>query len=250
LQDRFAHQGLKRVVDYVMNAMKKQAKDITELYLSKMEEILEFRAFTQLAYLKLNQAIDMGFKFKAQLTPTGKSLDQEQIKQRINKYESGFLPILSFQHSVSIFESWFFDILRYLLKDRNRINKKRKLEVGEVLKSQSIDEIVYKIIEEELNEVRYKKVADWFEYPSSFVNINIPNETEIKKISEIKASRDILVHNEGNANQIYIIKAGELSRAKDGDPLSFDHLYVFESWKVLRNVMESVGNAISSKIDV
>lgn len=106
--------------------MRMQAKEITELYSSKMEEILEFRAFTQFSYLQFNDAVDKGFKVTTVIGPTRKMCDQNEIKQKLESYKNGFLPKLSFQHAVSVFESWFFDIVRYLLRDKNKLNKKEK----------------------------------------------------------------------------------------------------------------------------
>ncbi len=167
----------------------------------------------------------------------------------LTRYEADFLPKLSFQHSVSIFESWLFDILRYLLADNNRLNKKRKMDIGEIISSSSMDDVLSKIIESELNEIRYKKPIDWFSYLNSFVNISLPTTEEVEKISEIKASRDILVHNEGICNSIYLEKVGKLARAHDGKKLCFDHNYTFKSWSVLNGAISIVGKAVSEKVD-
>ena len=42
---------------------------------------------------------------------------------------------------------------------------------------------------------------------------------------EIKASRDIIVHGNGVANNIYLEKSGEAARASLGDELSIDRNY-------------------------
>ena len=230
--------------------MRLQIKEITDLYISKMEEIFEFRAVTQRAYIHFNSSVDHELKLNAKLIETGKIINQDQMKNKIINYESDFLPKFSFQHAVSIFEAWYFDVLRYLLTDNNRLNKKRKIEVGEIVSCGSLEELKNKIIEAELNEIRYRKPAEWFKYLGSFVNISAPVSEQIDKICEIKASRDILVHNEGICNQIYLSKAREMARTENNKKLCFDHTYVFESWKVLRETIETVGYEVSKKIDV
>lgn len=229
--------------------MKVRAQEITNIYLSKMEEILEFRAFTQFSYLQFNSAIANGFKVTTHLEPIGKVVNQEQIHNKIAQYEASFLPKLSLQHSVSIFESWLFDLLRHLLSDKNRLNKNRKIEVVEITNSSSLEDLLSKVIESELNEIKYKKPTDWFTYLNKFVDINLPTTEEIEKISEIKASRDVLVHNEGISNSKYIEKSGKFTRAPEGKELCFDHNYVYESWRVLNKVIAEVGKAVSKKID-
>ena len=224
-------------------------KGITDLYLQEMEAILEFRALTQFAYLQFDRSANNGLKVKVQLRPTSKNLNTEEVNTKMKDYEKGFLPQLSFQNSVSIFESWFFDILRLILKDKNRLNKKKKIDVSAIIECASIEEVVMKIVDVELNELKYQKPADWFDYLNKFVNITGPSEDEILEISEIKASRDIIVHNDGVCNEIYIGKSFTKSRGVIGTPLCFDHDYVFSSWTFLNTVMENVGKELSEKID-
>ncbi|CAO3941605.1 hypothetical protein [Achromobacter mucicolens] len=42
---------------------------------------------------------------------------------------------------------------------------------------------------------------------------------------EIKASREIIIHNNGRINKLYVEKAGEKARGKIGDELTVDHAY-------------------------
>lgn len=224
-------------------------RDITNLSLDQMEETFEFRVFTQFSYLIFDEAVKNGLKRSTHLSPTGKYYEQDAINAKMKRYHDTFLPQLGFQNSVTIFESWLFDVLRHLLSDKNRLNKKRRIEVSEIVTHNSLDELFKSIIESELNEIKYKKPSDWFFYLNNLVNITAPSKDQIDAISEIKASRDIIVHNEGIANEIYISKAGSLSRAKSGDRLAFDHVYAFESWKILNTVIKDVGQQISKKIE-
>lgn len=229
--------------------MKIGIRELTDLNLARMEEILEFRAFTQLSYISYKNAVDSGFKQTAHLGPTNRTFDQNDINQKLQGYEAKFLPQLSFQYAISVFETWLFDVLKHLLSDKNRLNKKRKIEVSEIVAANTLEELMTCIIESELNELKYKKTSEWFIYLQSFVKLTSPSQAQIDSIMEIKASRDIIVHNSGYANQIYIEKSGGLARAKDGARLVFDHDYVFASWQTLNVVMKEVGNQISAKID-
>jgi len=214
-----------------------------------MEEMLDFRMYTWFSYITFDDAVKNGLKRSTTQGPTGKTYDQDAINAKFKIYAETFLPQLSFQNTVSIFESWLFDVLRHLLSDKNRLNKKRRIEVAEIITSNSLDELVASIIESELNEIKYKKPPEWFSYLNDFVTITSPSKIQLEIISEIKASRDIIVHNEGIANEIYISKAGNLARAKSGERLKFDHTYAFESWNNLNSIIEDVGQQISTKID-
>lgn len=214
-----------------------------------MEEISEFRAFTQLSYLTFEEMVKGGLKRIATLGPSGRSYDQDAIVKKLESYESGFLPQLSFQHAVTVFESWLFDILRHLLANRNRLNKKRKIEISEIIACNTMEELIAGVIEAELNEIKYKKPTEWFDYLRAFVGITAPTQNQIDSISEIKASRDILVHNDGFVNPIYLSKAGSFARGIDGGKLSFDHQYVFDSWQCLNTVIKETGQQIASKLD-
>lgn len=225
----------------------KLIKDITTLCISKLDDIEEFRAFTQMAYNISVRNIDQGLKLKLYLATLGKKVNQQHLKDRLISYENDYLPQLSFLHMVAIFELWFFDTLRSLLNNPLRLNKKRKIEVSDIIGCTNIAELLNKIVELELNEVRYKKVENWFQYLGNFVNISVPSQEDIGLIAEIKASRDIIVHNDGMANSIYLIKSGNKARCKEGEKLEFDHDYVFFAWKVLRAVIISTGDAISKK---
>jgi len=200
-----------------------------------------------LSYQLFIESVKKGSKY----TATGllnKTFNQDYIKQKIESYEKEYLIKLVFQHCVSIFEFWFYDILKIILKDNeNRINQKRKIDVSTILSAHSIEDLKNIIVETELNELTYKKLTEWIDYLAKFVNFDAPPEDEILKLIEIKASRDILVHNNGIINSIYIEKSGSLARGKDGEIIPVTPEYLNESLAIIKNIISNISNQLANK---
>ena len=67
-------------------------------------------------------------------------------------------------------------------------------------------------------------------------------------LSEIKASRDILVHNKGVVNATYLAKAGKRARHKDGEPLEIPEQYHRASWETINKVVRDLAAAAIAKV--
>ncbi len=224
--------------------------ELTAKSVSDLDEIYEFVAYSNLAFKLCGDAVTSGMKLTAVLPPLNRTIDQTVLKEKLDSYGKTYLVELGFQLSVSAFETWLFDLLRVLLSDPRRLNKKRKIDVADIVSAKSLTDLTRTIIDAELNEIRYRKPADWFEHLSTFVNIGAPSVHDIEKLSEIKASRDILVHNNGIANQIYLQKSGTLARVTDGERISIGPDYWNASWNHLRDMTETVGNLTASRASV
>ena len=74
-----------------------------------------------------------------------------------------------------------------------------------------------------------------------------PTVDEIERLAEIKASRDILVHNKGIANAAYVAKAGSRARCRDGEKLRLPERSHRESWETIRKVVLDVSAAATAK---
>ncbi len=97
-------------------------------------------------------------------------------------------------------------------------------------------------------ELSYRRVADWFAYLDGIAKLGCPTPDQIQRLAEIKASRDVLVHNGGIANRIYVEKSGELARFADGELLLLPENYHRESWQLVRDVARAVADAALAKL--
>ncbi|MDY6865373.1 MAG: hypothetical protein SVY15_05305 [Halobacteriota archaeon] len=106
-----------------------------------------------------------------------------------------------------------------------------------IIDAESKEAIIAALIGRELNDIKYKSVSDWFAYLTNLVSTcKIPEKT-IAKIGEVKATRDILVHNAGVVNQTYLNKSGQFSRAAVGEYISITADYTLECWQLLSSTL-------------
>ena len=120
--------------------------------------------------------------------------------------------------------------------------------MGLVLKAPDKSAIVLTVVDKELNELKYERLADWFAYLERLANLGCPTADEIEKLAEIKASRDILVHNSGIANATYASKAGTRARYRDGEKLEIPEQYHRASWETINKVVRDVSAAAIGKV--
>jgi hypothetical protein len=73
----------------------------------------------------------------------------------------------------------------------------------------------------------FGKPADYLAKAQSVLSIAIENDL-IAACAEMKASRDLIVHNNGQINRLYLDKAGRLARGQIGSELSIDEDYFEE----------------------
>ncbi len=222
--------------------------ELTTKSIQELDDIYGFVAYSNLSYKLYGDTVTNGFKMTANLPQINQTIDQNMLRDKLDYFGKKYLAELGFQLSISIFEVWLFDLLRILLDDPNRLNKKRKIDVADVIAAKRLEDLLRSIIDAELNEIRYKRLGEWFDYLWSFVTIGAPSMNDIEKLSEIKASRDILAHNNGIANHIYLHKAGHLARVKDGEPIKISFDYWNDSWKHLRTMVETVGNLVANRL--
>jgi hypothetical protein len=154
----------------------------------------------------------------------------------------------TFQHFVSLLEDFFFELLRFWLAAYPASLSKKQVEIGAVLKASDKSEIVLTVVDKELNELKYERLADWFVYLERLTKLGCPTADEIGTLAEIKASRDILVHNNGIANATYVSKAGTRSRYTDGETLEISEQYHHASWETIKKVVRDVSAAAIAKV--
>jgi hypothetical protein len=211
--------------------------------------VMEFKAFTDLAYLTSSQEISASphtdggailsyADFGPHLGVPDETVEASDLPHRIEAAKDGYFLSLVHQHQVAIFEHILFDILRVILLEQPiRLPSDRKIEYSVVVAAPSKAEILQVMVDRELNELKYKGVADWFAFVQKLVSsCSVPTE-DVGRISEAKASRDILVHNAGLANDIYVRKSGAWARFESGQVVSVTGTYTLECWQTFSRVL-------------
>jgi hypothetical protein len=89
-------------------------------------------------------------------------------------------------------------------------------------------------------QIRYAKPAEWFKYIESLMKLGCPSNDEIADLAEIKVSRDVIEHNAGIVNNIYLDKAGAKAQFKDGEALEVPDPYLRQSWSLLKKICNDI----------
>jgi hypothetical protein len=202
---------------------------------------------TKTAWDIVRQFIAAGRTFSIQNTTTGTVTTQAELGVRARGYVAEQLAEATFQHFISIFENYFFSLLRLWLvaHPQNLIGK--KVDFKAVLEAPDKDALVVLAVNKELNEILYERPTSWFTYLNEKVKTGCPTQNEIDRIAEAKASRDVLAHNRGVASKSYELKAGTLARYKDGEQIDIPEDYHRQIWELLRKVVADISNAMVVK---
>ena len=223
-------------------------QDLANGILSDLDAIHDYHTYTKRVWRLLQQIVKEGRKFTFRNRTTGTKVDEQLLLGRAQLYVTDYLMSSTFQQSVSLFEDFFFDLLRHWLAASPESLSKKQVEFSRVLDAPDRATIVLEVVDKELNELKYKRVADWFAYLDKRIKLGCPTSDEIGQLAEIKASRDILVHNKGIANATYLEKAGSRARYKAGERLEVPEQYHRESWEIIRKVVQDVSSAVINKV--
>lgn len=173
-------------------------------------------------------------RFKVPSNVRDKKVDRTtvQLREIAERAVSKEIYYSVFVYAVAQVEAFIGDILFEVLSFDNRRIKTRikgidhtsKIDISEIIDASSREEIISGIINKELASLFYAAPVLQMEYFQSVAGITIPDEL-VGQWIEIKATRDIIVHNSGVANSVYLKKANADARAKAGEPLPMDEKY-------------------------
>lgn len=155
------------------------------------------------------------------------------------------------QQQVSLFEHLFFDLVRILLLDKadERLSKKKQIDYATIFDSNTKEDLIWKLVDRELNEIKYKNVSEWFDYLNKIVDLPKINIDVLEKIAEAKATRDILVHNAGIINQTYLNKSGSAARFRINQKIDVSGDYTLTVWKLFVEHLIAIIDGIIHKFD-
>lgn len=142
---------------------------------------------------------------------------------------------------VSQCESFIFDTLRIVLRARPKkltincqgVDTKRTIDIDIVLNAQDIDAARNAIIEQRLHSLSYAKPADYLRCLQTIAQIDISDDA-FQEYLEVKAARDVIIHNAGIINATYLAKAGDRARGDEGDELVMNTEYFEHCIRVIK----------------
>jgi hypothetical protein len=142
------------------------------------------------------------------------------------------LPANGVVQLVTIIEAMFGDVVRsIIMKFPQKLGAKRSITMQAVLEAKSIEEVHIRATDALLNELAYKSPQEFAEALNGLLSINLLECPAFHKYMELKATRDIYIHNRGVANDIYVRKAGTHARVSANQALPVDIQYFLESYE-------------------
>lgn len=177
----------------------------------------------------------------------GTAADQAAVAGAAARYIEKYLTPATFQQLVTTFEAFFFDLLALWLSAHPGILLRKQVDLETVLGAADKSDVLRLVVERELNEVKYRRVADWFEYLRKLVAAPGPTDDELAGLAEAKAGRDILVHAQGIVNAVYVAKSGTQARYTIGDVLELPEPYLRATASLFDKITGDVSAAVIAK---
>ncbi len=166
---------------------------------------------------------------------------KENLLSRISNLSNEKLALNGIYQLVTIIEAYLGDLIRsIILRYPKKIGNKRTIKSSELLESDNIEEIHLKIANSILNELSYKSPKEFAEESKKITSINLLECPAYHKYIETKATRDVHIHNLGIVNELYLSKASNHARAKLGEYLYVNNIYLLESYEACLQFIEWV----------
>lgn len=179
---------------------------------------------------------------------TGTVTTEVELSARIAGHVKDRLRESTFQTFLAVFEVFFSDLVRIWLRAYpHALAGKSDVAVDVILDAPDKPAIVDFLIDRAVGGLFYKKPADWFAYLEKRLKLGCPSTDEVAQLAEAKATRDVLTHNSGVANDRYVQKAGDRARHAAGERVDIPDAYHRETWDLLRKVVTDLSTAMLAK---
>ena len=191
-------------------------------------------------------------KVKAPTTIRHKTVsrDFDKVREVITRASDQDLYVSVFVFAVAQVEAFLNDLISAALRFDNRrlktkvqgVEHTKRIDVEEVVDCASKEDLIDSIIQKELTALFYASPFHQFEYLRRVVGAEVDEAVKNDWI-ELKASRDLVVHNSGVINGIYLSKCGALARGKNGESIQIDEEYFSYAIAVMKSL---IGQSTSS----
>ena len=177
---------------------------------------------------------------------TGSRIAENDLLLIAQTSANEYLPSATIQQFTSLAETFLTDVLRLWLS-AYPLHLKGQMDVQAIVAAPDKDAILRQFIDQYVLSMGYKRPSEWFKHLNAIVSLGAPTQSDVEQFSELKATRDALVHSRGVATAIYIEKAAALARTSVGKPLDIPENYVHDSWRICRKIVVDVGTAAAAR---
>jgi hypothetical protein len=213
-----------------------------------LDAVHDFFEHSKLVWDFFQTLVGEGRRVIAENLATGTRIDQDGLVRLVPQYLREYLATFTFRQFVSTFETFLFSLLHRILLHNPYQFSRCQLDFDVVLKAGDRDEIISGVILKQLNELKYEQLREWFVALNRAVKLDCPTDDEVAALAEVKAARDVLEHNAGVVNEVYIRKAGKNARYPAGEKVEIDENYHRESWRLIKKVVADVTAAAVAKL--
>ena len=208
-----------------------------------------------LDYLKLEKEIRIktfiseGELTKAQLNANLKHL--EDYLEEVDKYPKVFFPMILI-YIVSSFEVYLKEVTKLLLKYDKRViaDSEKSITYKTLMQYTNYDDLLDFIAVKYVHDMGYKSIEDQIMFLNRKIHINLSFKrakglvanrryVDLNSIVEIFATRNIVLHNGGEVNDIYIDRI-ESTTFKKGEERVISSDYLLSSFGSLRHAAEAI----------
>jgi hypothetical protein len=248
---------------------KKLVERIYKRHLRLFRELNDIHIFVSKAIPLLNAAAantpasdvtrgkDMSFKVPGKSGRAGiAKRNPKELKTLLKRFAQGELYENLLVSSVSRFEFYLADIIGAYLKyapKKLTIGPKggdsgKQVPVQLVVDSESLEELIDGVIEQRVQAIFYAEPEAYCTYFNAVSELGISVEA-FRPFFEIKATRDLIVHNSLRVNDLYVKKAGDLKRGDIGDELEVGKEYFEKSISHMKTLSGLIEKATRAKYE-
>lgn len=222
---------------------------IHKRYCSLLDASHNYYIHTKQMWRLTEAFVEDGKKFTIKNLTTGDVADEKKIVGLAQGYVRGYLASSTFQEFVALFERFIADLLQLYLTEYPESLSGKQLKFQDVLEATNKDEIVDAVVQKKVFDLMYQPIDQLMRYIVKITETTPLDSRLIEQLAEIKASRNLLVHNNGIANAKYVASSGQQARHADGERLELPDNYHRESWELIKEVMGQLTIAITVNLN-
>jgi hypothetical protein len=156
---------------------------------------------------------------------------------------------------VAQIEAYLSDIVAFVLRFDNRrllttvqeIKGVKAVELGDIVKQDSKEAIINLVINQQIGTLFRAAPTDQFKYFNHALGIDLDEPLKADWI-EYKATRDLIVHNSGLINQIYLEKSRDAARGKVGEKIIVDKQYFDHAIGRMKQIVREVAERAKESV--
>ncbi|HWL53639.1 MAG TPA: hypothetical protein VNQ90_14470 [Chthoniobacteraceae bacterium] len=193
----------------------------------------------EMEYSEINVTFPVGFNPDKTTINNTRTYNKEQLLLKYQFLAFNQLALNSLMQLVTIVEAMLSDIVRVVVaRYPQKLGAKRNISIQSILEATSLEEVHLRATDALLNDLSYKSPTELAESMKQLLSLNLLECPAFHSYVEIKATRDIFVHNRGIANDVYMRKAGSHARVKPHMSLPVNTHYFLESYEHCIQVTE------------